>query len=325
MTGRPAATAGADAGGKLLERLLNGEPAALAKAITLVENAGAEAARVLAGIQPRLGQALVVGVTGPPGAGKSTLVSALVGELRRRDRTVGILAVDPSSPLSGGAILGDRIRMADHACDPGVFVRSLASRGHVGGLSSAAGRIVDLMDAAGKDVVIVETVGAGQSDVEVAQYADVTVVVCAPGLGDEIQAIKAGILEIADILVVNKADLPNAERTVTQLQGMLSLRDPDAAGVPVIATTATQGRGVAELSDAVEARAKALGGSARQAKRLERVRQEIADSAAELVRRELNDSDDDGLRALCLSVRRGELDPESAARRYLSGCLGTKT
>jgi LAO/AO transport system kinase len=321
MTGRAAAAA---VGGKLLERLLDGEAAALAKAITLVENDGAEAASVLAGIQPRLGRAVVVGVTGPPGAGKSTLVSALVGELRRRDRTIGVLAVDPSSPLSGGAILGDRIRMAEHACDPAVFVRSLASRGHVGGLSSAAGRIVDLMDAAGKDVVIIETVGAGQSDVEVARHADVTVVVCAPGLGDEVQAIKAGILEIADVLVVNKADLPNAERTVTQLQGMLSLRDPEAAGVPVIATTATQGHGVAALSDAVEARARALGGSARKAKRLERVRQNIAESAAELVRRELIESDDDGLRALCLSVRRGELDPESAARRYLANHLEKK-
>jgi LAO/AO transport system kinase len=318
MTDQPAAAAGADASGKLLERLLNGEPAALAKAITVVENAGAQAAGVLAGIQPRLGRAIVVGVTGPPGAGKSTLVSGLVTELRRRDRTVGILAIDPSSPLSGGAILGDRIRMAEHACDPEVFVRSLASRGHVGGLSSTAGRIVDLMDAAGKDVVIVETVGAGQSDVEVAQLADATVVVCAPGLGDEIQAIKAGILEIADVLVVNKADLPNAERTVSQLQGMLSLRDPSSATVPVIATTATEGRGVAELSDAVEARAEALGGAARSARRLERVRQEIADSAAELVRRQLTDSDDDGLSALCRSVRRGELDPEGAARRYIS-------
>lgn len=315
MTDRPAA---ASAGGKLLERLLDGEPAALAKAITVVENAGAQAEHVLAGVQSRLGHALVVGVTGPPGVGKSTLTSALVGELRRRGKTVGVLAVDPSSPISGGAILGDRIRMAEHACDPQVFVRSLASRGHVGGLSAAAARIVDLMDAAGKDVVIVETVGAGQSDVEVAQLADVTVVVCAPGLGDEIQAIKAGILEIADVLVVNKADLPNAGRTVIQLEGMLSLRDPDTATVPVIATTATEGRGVAELNDAVEARASALGGLARAARTLAQIRHQVADSAAELLRRQLNDSDDDGLRELCRSVRRGELDPDGAARRYLS-------
>ncbi len=320
MTDRPAAAAG----GKLLERLLDGEPAALAKAITLIENAGTGAAQVLAGIQSRLGHALVIGVTGPPGAGKSTLVSALVGELRRRGKSLGILAVDPSSPLSGGAILGDRIRMAEHACDSGVFVRSLATRGHVGGLSSATARVVDLMDAAGKDVVIVETVGAGQSDVEVAQLADVTVVVCAPGLGDEIQAIKAGILEIADVLVVNKADLPNAERTVTQLQGMLSLRGPGTATVPVIATTATEGRGVTELSDAVEARAEALGGSARAARTLAQIRLQIADSAAELLRRQLNDSDDDGLHALCRSVQRGELDLENAARQYLSGYLGNK-
>jgi putative protein kinase ArgK-like GTPase of G3E family len=175
--------------GDLVERLLNGAPGALAKAITIVENGGELAADILAGIESRRGCALVLGITGAPGAGKSTLLSALVGELRRRGKTVGVLAIDPSSPLTGGAILGDRIRMVDHACDSDVFVRSLASRGHVGGLSAAAGRIVHLMDAAGKDVVIVETVGAGQSDVEVDRLADITIVVCAPGLGDEIQAI----------------------------------------------------------------------------------------------------------------------------------------
>jgi LAO/AO transport system kinase len=186
-----------------IEHLLAGDRAALARAITAVENETAEAPLVLKAIRPALGRASVVGFTGAPGAGKSTLVSAYVAELRRRNLGVGVVAVDPSSPITGGALLGDRIRMTAHATDPGVFIRSLASRGHLGGLSRTASRVIDVMDAAGKDVVLVETVGAGQSEVEIADVADVRVVVLAPGLGDEIQAIKAGILEIADILVVN--------------------------------------------------------------------------------------------------------------------------
>jgi LAO/AO transport system kinase len=303
--------------GDLVERLLNGAPGALAKAITIVENGGELAADILAGIESRRGCALVLGITGAPGAGKSTLLSALVGELRRRGKTVGVLAIDPSSPLTGGAILGDRIRMVDHACDSDVFVRSLASRGHVGGLSAAAGRIVHLMDAAGKDVVIVETVGAGQSDVEVDRLADITIVVCAPGLGDEIQAIKAGILEIADILVVNKADLPDAGRTARQLEAMLSLRDARAADVPVIATAATGGRGIAELCDAVAAKAEQLENAARPDRTLGVARLQIANAAAELVQQRVSSSEDPELAALCCSVQRGELSPEGAARRHL--------
>ncbi len=318
MTRRPAAR---PAGEGLVERLLKGQPAALAKAITIVENGGPSATEVLAGIKPQLGQALVIGITGAPGAGKSTLLSALVGELRRRGRTVGVLAIDPSSPVSGGAILGDRVRMVDHACDPEVFVRSLASRGHVGGLSAAAGRIVQLMDAAGKDAVIVETVGAGQSDIEVDGLADVALVVCAPGLGDEIQAIKAGILEIADILVVNKADLPDAERTASQLEGMLSLREAGAADVPVLSTIATEGRGVAELCDAIADKAEQLKGATRPYRSLEATRRQIADAAAELVRQEVGGSSSSGLAELCRSVQRGELDPESAARQHLEAYL----
>jgi LAO/AO transport system kinase len=314
VTRRPAAP---PASGDLVERLLSGAPAALAKAITIIENGGEQAAEILAGVEPRLGRALVLGITGAPGAGKSTLLNALVGELRGRGQTVGVLAIDPSSPLSGGAILGDRVRMVDHACDPEVFVRSLASRGHVGGLSAAAGRIVHLMDAAGKDVVIVETVGAGQSDVEVQGLAQVTIVVCAPGLGDEIQAIKAGILEIADILVVNKADLPDAGRTARQLEGMLSLREAGAADVPVIATTATEGRGIAELCDAVAGKAEQLKGAARPDRSLAAVRLQVAEAAAQLVRQHVSGSKNPDLTELCQSVLRGELSPLGAARRYL--------
>ncbi len=306
----------------LLQRLLAGETIALAKSITAVENDTDQAAELLAGIQPHLGRALVAGFTGPPGVGKSTLVNALVVELRRRQRSVGVVAVDPSSPLTGGAILGDRIRMSEHTRDPGVFVRSLAARGHLGGLSPTAARVIDVMDAAGRDVVVVETVGAGQSEVEIAEIADVRIVVCAPGLGDDVQAIKAGILEIADILVVNKADLPLAERTVSQLQGMLSLRaaalKPLAADVPVLSITATSGRGIAALADAVEARAGlALTEEQRAARALQRVRRLLADATAQRVRQLIREAGGDNVDNLCAQIQRGDLGIDAAAARLL--------
>lgn len=290
----------------LVERLLRGEPAALARAITAVETESARGRDILRAVQPRLGRARLVGFTGPPGAGKSTLVGAYVGELRKRGKSVGVIAVDPSSPISGGAILGDRLRMTEHAGDPGVFIRSLASRGHLGGLSPAASRIADLMDAAGKDVVILETVGAGQSEVEVAEVADVAVVVCAPGLGDDVQAIKAGILEIADVLVVNKSDLPLADRTRRQLKAMLQLRAA-RADVAVLSTTATSGEGVAALADAVEA-VWAAKGRPPPGTRLKRI---IADAAAREIRAKILASPQ--LAALSSAVERGELDVASAA------------
>lgn len=313
MTGGPAIS---DPRG-LLERLLDGEAAALAKAITAVENDFASAAGLLAGIQPRLGHALVLGVTGSPGAGKSTLVGALIAELRRRGRTVGVIAVDPSSPLSGGAILGDRIRMTAHGADPGVFVRSLASRGHVGGLSAATARVVDVMDAAGKEVVIIETVGAGQSDVEVAEVADVKIVVCTPDLGDDVQAIKAGILEIADVLVLNKADLPLAERAVNQLRGMITLRAGRAQEVPVLSTIATQGEGVGDLADAVEEFDAGRDPAARAADALARVRRLIAEEVSKQVKERIRSVGGGNLDALCTRVQRGEMDVGAAAREII--------
>ncbi len=239
----------------LLARLLAGQTAALARAISIVERNGPTVSALLKAIQPHLGRAIVVGFTGPPGAGKSTLVNAFIGEMRARGRTVAVAAVDPSSPITGGAVLGDRIRMAEHTMDAGVFIRSLASRGHLGGLSASAARVADLMDAAGFDVIVLETVGAGQSEVEMAEMADVRIVISAPGLGDDVQAIKAGILEIADILVVNKSDLPLAKRTVGQLQAMLALRAPGDWKVPVLATNAVDRTGLCELADAVDRRA----------------------------------------------------------------------
>ena len=217
-------------------RLADGERVALARAITAVENDRSDAKAVLGAVYGRAGRAQVIGITGAPGVGKSTLLNALIASYRAAGLKVGVVAVDPSSPISGGAILGDRIRMSEHGGDVGVFVRSLAARGHLGGLSRAAARVVDVMDAAGFDIVIVETVGTGQSEVEIMDIAQTVLVVSAPGLGDDIQAVKAGILEIADILVVNKADMPLADRTEAQLRDALALGQRGDWEVPVMKT-----------------------------------------------------------------------------------------
>ena len=231
-------------------KIAEGDTRALARAATGIENRDPRALEVLRELQPRAGNALVVGITGPPGAGKSTLVDAIARELRRQGRTAGIIAVDPSSRRTGGAILGDRIRMLDHHADPGIFIRSMATRGTPGGLAQATAGLATLLDAAGKDFVIIETVGVGQDEVEIAGVAQVTVVVLVPGMGDDIQAIKAGIMEIADVFVINKSDQPGAERMEREIQGMLSLGQ-DGHKPPIVRTVATEGTGVPELIEAV--------------------------------------------------------------------------
>ena len=259
---------------ELINGTLAGERRALARLISLIEDDGEDARLALSVLYPHTGRAHIVGVTGAPGTGKSTLVNRLALELRQRKFTVGIVAVDPTSPFSGGAILGDRIRMRDLSGDPGIFIRSMASRGSLGGLARATGDIVKVLDAAGFPIVIVETVGAGQAEVEIASTAHTTLVMEVPGLGDDIQAIKAGLMEIADILVVNKSDREGADRTVMSLQMMLDLNTnashsgshhyeghpsaPDLAArdthwrPPVIKTIATEGMGTAEVVDAIE-------------------------------------------------------------------------
>jgi len=236
----------------LVQKILQGDIRAAARLMSMIENGTQGAVSALKALYPHTGKAYVVGVTGPPGSGKSTLVDGITEELRRLDKAVGIVAVDPTSPFTGGAILADRIRMQRHSLDAAVFIRSMATRGHLGGLARATNDVVDILDAAGKDYVIIETVGVGQDEVEVVKAAHSSLVVAVPGLGDEIQAIKAGIMEIGDLFVVNKADRDGADKTVTEIEMMLHLGMPTEGWQPkVLKTAAVKGEGIAELTRAI--------------------------------------------------------------------------
>ncbi|MDX1389640.1 MAG: methylmalonyl Co-A mutase-associated GTPase MeaB [Acidobacteriota bacterium] len=304
---------------ELVQRLLAGDVRALARAISRVESDSPDGPRILREVFPRTGRATVLGVTGAPGSGKSTLVDRLIGVYRERDCKVGIVAVDPSSAYSGGAILGDRVRMQQHASDAGVFIRSMATRGHLGGLCRAANDAIDLMDAAGYDPVIVETVGVGQDEVEIARAADAVAVVLVPGLGDDIQAIKAGILEIADVFVVNKADLVGADRLVADLEYMLSLAPPGQTHTPeILRTVAVGGEGVDALIEGLE-RFLASSKERRAARRRERAEARFLAVLSERLVARVRESvcSEDDCREIVDAITERRVDPYSAVERIL--------
>ena len=236
----------------MAEEIINGNPRAIARGISLIENETGNAQKIMKKVFPYTGKSTIIGVTGAPGSGKSTLVDQMIGSLRNNGEKIGIVAVDPSSPFSGGAILGDRIRMMRHSTDPEIFIRSMATRGHLGGLAKTSGEAIAILEAAGKDFVLVETVGVGQDEVEVIKLADIVLVVLIPGVGDDIQAFKAGIMEIADIFVLNKADSPETEKTERQIKAMLDLGFKEEPLPPVVKTIATEGEGVDALLDEID-------------------------------------------------------------------------
>jgi len=301
-----------------VQRLLEGDRRSLTRVLTWVENGNSEGREALRVLFPKSGRAHVIGVTGPTGSGKSTLVGALTRELRRRGKTVGIVAVDPTSPFSHGAILGDRIRMQDLTTDPGVFIRSMATRGALGGLSAATADVVTVLDAAGNDVVIVETVGAGQDEVEIADTAQTTIVVNIPGAGDDMQAIKAGILEIADVLVVNKADLPQAESVFKQLHIYTDLQRQAGWDVPILKTIAHKDEGVAELADAIEKHREYITESGRleEMSRQRAHRQLLAVAQTTLLEGALSNAGD-LVDELVEQITRREIDPRTAADKLI--------
>jgi LAO/AO transport system kinase len=307
--------------GELAQGVLAGDHRSIARAITLAENDSAEAQKLIATIYPHTGKAHIVGLTGPGGAGKSTLAEKVVREYRKRSKRVGVVAVDPSSPFTGGAFLGDRIRMQELSTDPGVFIRSMASRNYAGGIAKATKDAVKILDAAGKDIVLVETVGAGQSEVEIIKVAQTIVVVHAPGLGDEIQAIKAGIMEIADVFVVNKADRENANKTAMDIQTILQLGGGEGWRPPILKTVALTGEGVSELVDKLEEHRLFLEKNSESRIRLLKARAEaeLAEAIKEKVLGSIMENlKKEGKLEECLQkILKREKDPFSAAEELL--------
>ncbi|MGC4944221.1 methylmalonyl Co-A mutase-associated GTPase MeaB [Kribbella sp. DT2] len=307
---------------ELVERARAGESRAVARLISLVEDESPLLREVMAALAPHAGQAHIVGITGSPGVGKSTSTSALVSAYRATGKRVGVLAVDPSSPFSGGALLGDRVRMQDHATDSGVFIRSMASRGHLGGLAWSTPQALRVLDAAGFDVVLVETVGVGQSEVEIAGMADTTLILLAPGMGDGIQAAKAGILEVGDIYVVNKADRDGVQNVTRDLRAMLALaeRDADAWTPPILKTVASRNEGVDEVVTAIEERLVWMRASGiLEDRRRSRARDEIEAIAMTALRSRFAHLHGDArLDVLAAKVATGATDPYSAADELIS-------
>lgn len=305
----------------LIDRLRAGDARSVSRLITLVENQAPEKAQVMASLFPYTGRAIIAGITGSPGVGKSSLTDRLIAHARDKGLTVGIIAVDPSSPFSGGAILGDRIRMQSRSTDPGVFIRSMASRGHLGGLSIATRDAARILDAFGKDVIIIETIGVGQSELAIAQEAQTTILVLAPGTGDSIQMMKAGIMEIGDIFVVNKADREGADQTVMEVETMLMLESSkNGWRSPVIKTQAVNGEGVEELWSQIEAHGRFLSeGEVGRARRRGQLRDEMVEILTERLKNDIWHKAGQGraMEDLLDSVEQKELDPYSAAGRLM--------
>ena len=307
----------------LVDSARAGSPRAVARLISLVEDGHPALREVMAALAPHSGSAHIIGITGSPGVGKSTSTNALVGAFRARGKRVGVLAVDPSSPFSGGALLGDRVRMQDHALDPDVYIRSMASRGHLGGLSWTTPQALRVLDAAGCDVVLIETVGVGQSEVEIAGLADTTIVLLAPGMGDGIQAAKAGILEIGDVFVVNKADREGADATVRDIRHMISLGDRTEPGLwrpPVVKTVAAKGEGIDEVMEALDKHVAWMErtGTLRD-RRVRRAGDEIESIALQQLRARMGDlRHGNGVDELAADVVDGKTDPYAAADQVVA-------
>src|SRR5680860_882188 len=304
----------------LAERLLAGDKRALALAISLVEDDDPEGWALVREVYPSTGRAAVTGFTGPPGVGKSTLIGALTAHARAADRQVAVLSIDPSSPFTRGALLGDRIRLTEHFLDSGVFIRSMASRGSLGGLSEATLQAALLMDASGKDDVFIETVGVGQAEVDIIDHADTIVLVLMPGSGDSIQALKAGVMEIPDVIAVNKSDHPLTDTMVREIRGVLSLGDQHGWRVPIVKTEASRGEGIEELAQAIEAHREHIESEGTLAERRRRnLMNEVLALAAGRLRRRLEESlhDDESVRELLDEVVARRLDPSSAATKLL--------
>ena len=308
----------------LSQHVLEGDARAVARAISLIEDEAPAGAELVRRVFPSTGRAYLIGVTGPPGSGKSTLVDRLTTEFRKTSRTVGVVAVDPTSPFTGGAILGDRVRMQAHAGDAGVFIRSMATRGHLGGLARATSEVALVLDAAGKDIVLIETVGVGQDEIDIVRTADVSIVTLVPGSGDEVQALKAGIMEIADIFVVNKADREGADRAVASIQANLSLQTfaPGEWQPPIVQTEATTGRGVPELLETIErfrAHTVGLQGGRRRARAEFRVRELLAQRFVQHIEQRVLDAGE--FERVLDRIAAREVDPYTAVDEILERAL----
>jgi LAO/AO transport system kinase len=304
----------------LAERLLAGEKRALARAISLVEDDDPAGWALVREVYPKTGQAHVIGLTGPPGVGKSTLIGAMTKHARERDQQVAVLSIDPSSPFTQGALLGDRIRLTDHFLDPGVFIRSMASRGSLGGLSEATLQAALLMDAAGKDVVLLETVGVGQAEVDIIDHADTVILALMPGSGDSIQALKAGVMEIPDIIVVNKSDHPLTDTMVREIRGVLSLGPKQSWRVPIVKTEAARGEGIDELVETIEKHREHIAAEGTlEERRARNLMNEVMELAAVRLRRKLEESlrEDESVQEMLQQVVQRKLDPASAAAKLL--------